>query len=153
MESLVRRLGRIFTPQRKSEKKTPSPRVRLRPERLERALATWMEQKGWRKPARTLGQVAEELGTDSGTLYHYFEECIGQDFRTWQTRLRLKDACRMLLEEPDANAAEIGLRAGFSNRSNFARQFRAYIGCTPLQWRKEARMSHDSRALENDYVV
>jgi len=152
MESLVRRLGRIFTPQRKTEKKAPPQRFRLHPERLEKALTAWLAEKGWRKPARTFGQVAEELGTDSVTLYHYFQERIGQDFRTWQTRLRLEDACRMLVEEPDANAAEIGLRAGFSNRSNFARQFRAHIGCTPLQWRKEARMSRDGRASKNDYV-
>ena len=152
MESLVRRLGRILTPDRKNEEKVPSPCIFQRMERLEKALAMWLEKKGWRHPTRTIGEAAEELGTDTGTLFLYFDERIGMDFRSWRTRLRLEDACRLLLEEPETLASDIGLRVGFSNRSNFARQFRAHTGLTPAQWRKEARMSRDSRAPENDYA-
>ena len=77
---------------------------------------------------------------------------MGLDFRTWRTRLRLEDAKRMLLEHPEMEPADIARRVGFSNRSNFARQFLAYTGRTPVAWREEARMSRDSRAPENDYV-
>ena len=137
MESLVRRLRRKLFPRKKAERKAPSRRVVLQVERIEKALEAWSAGKGWRRPGSTLGDVAEELGIDTSTLYHYFEDYVGMDFRTWRTRLRLEDACRMLLEEPDACAADIGLRAGFSNRSNFARQFRAHLGCTPAQWRSQ----------------
>ena len=144
METLVGRIRRILAMETNDE--------RQRTDRLERALSGWLENKGWREPVRTVGEAAERLGTDTGRLHRYFEERVGMDFRTWRTRLRLEDAKRMLLEQPRRQAAEIARLVGFSDRSNFARQFRAYTGRTPAEWRAKARMSHDSRAPENDYV-
>ena len=152
METLVRRLGRIFSLKKKKNGQTPSQLTLRRMERLERTLSVWLEEKGWRIPVRTVGEAAERLNTDTGTLHAYFRERMGLDFRTWRIRLRLEDAKRMLMEHPEMEAAEVGRRTGFSNRSNFARQFLAYTGCTPALWREEARMSRDSRAPENDYV-
>ncbi len=143
MENLVRRLGRMFS---QSSKKTESEipeRTLRRMDRLEKSLAGWLRDKGWRVPVRTVGEAAERLGTDSETLYYYFERRIGLDFRTWRTRLRLEDAMQLLREEPDTPAADIAARVGFSDRSNFSRQFLAYTGLTPLQWRKKAGRSHD----------
>ena len=104
-------------------------------DRLERTLSVWLENQGWRVPVRTVGEAAERLDTDTGTLHAYFRDRVGLDFRTWRTRLRLEDAKRMLLEHPSMEAAEVARRTGFSNRSNFARQFLDYTGLTPKQWR------------------
>ena len=131
----MRRLGRIISLTKNSKRKTPSLRNSRRMDRLERTLSAWLEDKGWRVPVRTVGEAAERLDTDTGTLHAYFKERMGMDFRTWRTRLRLEDAKRMLLEHPEMEAAEAGRRAGFSNRSNFARQFLAYTGMTPMEWR------------------
>ena len=152
MESLVRRLGRIFSLKTKDEEQHLSPQLLRRMDRLDRTLSGWLEKKGWRIPVRTVGEAAERLGTDTGTLHRYFELRIGMDFRTWRNRLRLEDAKRMLTERPELQASEVARLTGFSNRSNFARQFLAYTGCTPVQWREKARMSLDSRTPENDYV-
>lgn len=151
MENLVRRLGRIFTLTKQNTGPTPTPLTLRRMDRLERTLSAWKKDKGWRVPVRTVGEAAERLGTDTGILHAYFRERVGLDFRTWRNRLRLEDAKCLLLEHPEWQAATVGRRVGFSNRSNFAREFLAYTGMTPKQW-KEARMSRDSRAPENDYV-
>ena len=134
MENLVRRLGRIISLTKKKDDWTSR-----RMERLERALELWQKNKGWRKPVRTVGEVAESLGTDTGVLHCYFKERVGMDFRTWRTHLRLEDAKRMLLERPDLQASEIARRVGFSDRSNFSRQFLAYTGFTPGRWRERGR--------------
>lgn len=148
MENLVRRLGRIlFPPKRKSNAEKPLPeRTRQKMDRLEQTLAAWQRKKGWRQPLRNLSDAADQLGTDTLVLHHYFRERVGVDFRTWRTRLRLEDAMRLLREEPDTPACDIAERVGFSNRSNFSRQFLAYTGFTPLQWRKKAGISRDSPA-------
>ena len=139
MENLVRRLGRMFSQQsRQKERRLPEQALR-RMDRLEKSLARWVDDKGWRTPVRTVGEAAERLGTDSKTLYYYFERRVGMDFRTWRTRLRLEDAMRLLREEPDTPALDIAERVGFSNRSNFSRQFLAYTGFTPGQWRATDR--------------
>ena len=152
MENLVRRLGRIFSLQLKRNERGLSQQTLRRMDRLEKTLSGWVRDKGWREPVRTVGEAAERLGVDSETLYYYFERRVGMDFRTWRTRLRIRDAMAMLRERPDLPAAEVGRRAGFSNRSNFNNQFHAYTGLTPAQWRKKAGMSHDVPAPENDYV-
>ncbi|MBO6064561.1 MAG: AraC family transcriptional regulator [Bacteroidales bacterium] len=151
METLVGRLRRIFS-WKKKEKKTvvwqayrPSS---WRMDRLEKALDAWQARQGWREPVRTLGEAAERLGTDTGTLYAYFRERVGLDFRTWRTRLRLEDAKRMLAENPFLPPADAARISGFSNRSNFSRQFLAYTGQTPAEWQKKAGMSHDIPAGE-----
>ena len=171
METLVRRLGRILPLKKNNDRpvvrqkhhpadsRRPSDQfgdlrltgsaglpdeglVRRHMDRLETALDKWLENKGWREPVRTLGEAAGRLGTDTRTLYYYFETRIGLDFRTWRTQLRLEDAKRMLVENPGLPPAEIGRRAGFSNRSNFARQFQASMGLTPAQWR-DSRSSRE----------
>ena len=96
METLVRRLGRIFSlkDQDKEQPTSPPQRFLRRMDRLEQTLSVWMEEKGWRVPVRTVSEAAQRLGTDTGTLYAYFQERVGMDFRTWRTRLRLEDASR-----------------------------------------------------------
>ncbi len=151
MENLVRRLGRMFSQSSKQMEPEIPERTLRKMERLEKSLNAWLRDKGWRVPVRTVGEAAERLGTDPETLYYYFERRIGLDFRTWRTRLRLEDAMRLLREEPDTPAVDIAARVGFSDRSNFSRQFLAYTGFTPGQWRastgsatdKKAGISHD----------
>lgn len=149
MENLVRRLGRIFIKDKEKPAVTPSEPVvcfKQRIAALEAALPRWVEQGGWRNPSRTLSEAAAELGTDTFTLHHYFQERMGLDFRTWRTQLRMEEAVRLLLEEPETKVNEIAGRVGFSNRSNFTRQFRAFTGLTPARWREKARTSLDGRA-------
>ena len=151
METLVGRLRRIFSWKKKDKKTVVRQAYRpssWRMDRLEKALDAWQARQGWREPVRTLGEAAERLGTDTGTLYAYFRERVGLDFRTWRTRLRLEDAKRMLAENPFLPPADAARICGFSNRSNFSRQFLAYTGQTPAEWQKKAGMSHDIPAGE-----
>ena len=155
METLVGRLRRMLS-QTKKEDRTVVRQAHQpsawRMERLERSLDAWQARKGWREPVRTVGEAAERLGTDTGTLHAYFRDRIGMDFRTWRTRLRLEDAKQLLADNPFLPPADAALLCGFSNRSNFSRQFLAYTGMTPAQWQKRAEVSRDSPARENDYV-
>ena len=134
METLVGRLRRMI-PWIKNNEKT-AVRQAHRPsawrmERLEKALEAWQARQGWREPVRTVGEAAERLGTDTGTLFAYFRDRIGLDFRTWRTRLRLEDAKRMLADNPLLPPADAARLCGFSNRSNFSRQFLAYTSTRP----------------------
>ena len=159
METLVRRLGRILSG-KKNESQGPFDKLRgrrltgssgerVKPtnrptcgmERLEKALAAYVENQGWREPVRTVGEAAQRLGTDTRTLHRYFQERVGVDFRTWRTRLRLEDAKRLLSETPALQPAVAARLCGFSNRSNFSRQFLAYTGLTPAQWQRDSGSS------------
>ncbi len=103
--------------------------------KLEKALEEWVEQKLYCEYAKSREETASELNTTKEMLYHYFQVKKGVDFKTWRTQLRIEEAKRLLLENMDVSTNIIGEAAGFSDRSNFHRQFVKFVGCSPKQWR------------------
>lgn len=104
--------------------------------RLEKAISKWVEDKNYRKYDMSREEIAAELNTTREFLHHYFINTKGMDFKTWRTRLRIGDAKRMLLEDKKMSTHLVGELCGFSDRSNFHRQFVKIVGCSPREWRE-----------------
>ena len=103
-------------------------------QKLDAALSQWVEAGKYRESDKTRDEIAAELKTTKELLQTYFND-KGQDFRTWRTNLRINDAKTMLLANKNISINAIGERCGFSDRSNFHRQFQKIVGCSPKQWR------------------
>ena len=103
--------------------------------RLEKALEKWVAQKRFREYDKTRDEIARELHTSKDILHLYFATRIGVDFRTWRTNLRIEEAKILLLENKDASINIIAEASGFSDKSNFHRQFVKIVGCSPKEWR------------------
>ena len=97
----------------------------------------WVKGKGYRMPDTTIEDCARRMDCHSVQLHRYCINQLGQDFRTWRTRLRMEDAKALLLQEPDTSASHIGRMVGIKDRSNFLRQFSRYVGVTPDEWRRQ----------------
>lgn len=104
--------------------------------RLEHSLDKWVKQKKFREFDKSREEVARELETTKEILHLYFSTRKGIDFKTWRTELRIEDAKKLLLENKDLSTNVVGEIAGFSDRSNFYRQFVKFVGCSPRQWRE-----------------
>ena len=103
---------------------------------LEQAIDKWVAEKGYRKYDMSREDIATELGTTKEYLHHYFMVKVGVDFKTWRTRLRIEDARQLLLSDKKLSTNLIGEMCGFSDRSNFHRQFVKIVGCSPKEWRE-----------------
>lgn len=103
---------------------------------LELSLNKWVEEKKYREYDKSREETARELGTTKEMLQMYFTEKIGMDFRSWRTELRIKDAKSLLLQKKEYSINFIGETVGFSDRSNFHRQFTKSVGCSPKEWRE-----------------
>ena len=103
--------------------------------RLEKALEKWVGQKRFREYDKTRDEIARELHTSKDVLHLYFATRMGVDFRTWRTGLRIEEAKSLLLENKDASINIIAEASGFSDKSNFHRQFVKIVGCSPKEWR------------------
>ncbi len=103
--------------------------------KLELALEDWVAEKKYCEYDKSREQIARELNTTKEFLHHYFITRKGVDFKTWRTQLRIEEAKRLLLENKDASVNIIADAAGFSDRSNFHRQFVKTVGCSPKEWR------------------
>ena len=104
--------------------------------RIERSLKKWVANKRYCELDKSRDDIAKELNTTKESLHHYFVTKKGMDFNTWRTELRIEEAKRMLIENLDFSINIIGELAGFSDRSNFHRQFVKLVGCSPRQWRE-----------------
>ena len=103
--------------------------------RLEKALEKWVADKRYREYDKTRDDIARELRTSKDLLQLYFSTRMGVDFRTWRTNLRIEEAKTLLLENKDASINIIAEASGFSDKSNFHRQFVKIVGCSPKEWR------------------
>ncbi|MGN0190823.1 MAG: helix-turn-helix transcriptional regulator [Candidatus Cryptobacteroides sp.] len=104
-------------------------------QQLDESLSKWVEDGRYKEYDKTREEIAEELKTSKELLQIYFAD-KGLDFRTWRTKLRIEDAKQMLLTSRSLSVNAIAERCGFSDRSNFHRQFQKLVGCSPKQWRE-----------------
>ena len=81
-----------------------------------------------------LSEAARLVGMSESTFSRYFKRSVGQNFSDMVRRLRITHACR-LLEQTTEPVASICFEVGFTNLSNFNRQFRAETGATPTAYR------------------
>ena len=103
---------------------------------LQKELDEWVSQKRYKEYDKSREDIARELHTSKETLQSYFMSVLGMDFKTWRTNLRIEEAKRLLLERKELSTNIIGEMSGFSDRSNFHRQFVKIVGCSPKEWRE-----------------
>lgn len=106
------------------------------PARIEQALKAWVANKRYCEYDKSREDIAAELNTSKEALHQYFVTKKGIDFNTWRTVLRIEEAKKMLIENKDYSINIIGDMCGFSDRSNFHRQFVKLVGCSPREWRE-----------------
>ena len=104
--------------------------------KLDRNIEQWVADKRYCEYDNTRDQIASDLKTTKDILHLYFMTKMGIDFRTWRTGLRIEEAKRLLLENRDASINIVAEVSGFSDKSNFHRQFVKIVGCSPKQWRE-----------------
>lgn len=82
-----------------------------------------------------LERLAQHLHLSKFYISRLFREETGQTISDYVAARRIKEACR-LLHDTDLAVAEIGIRSGWPIASHFSQQFKRWVGCTPLQYRK-----------------
>lgn len=98
------------------------------------AILRWIEEH-FTEPFE-LNRIAEELHLSKYHISHLFKEETGRTVTDYMLALRSKEACRLLIDS-SLSVAEIGVRVGWPIASHFSQQFKRWVGCTPLQYRKK----------------
>lgn len=84
----------------------------------------------------TLSALAVEYHVSSSHLAHVFKDITGYPPIDYLMSCRLS-AAKNLLSTTDKSIKEIIDLCGFSDESNFSRMFRARVGCTPSEFRRQ----------------
>ena len=120
----------------KDSQVTDSQLTELDMNKIDRSLAQWVKEKKFRAYDKTREEIAKELNTSKELLHMFFVTRMSVDFKTWRTRLRIEEAKSLLLDNPEMSINIVAELSGFSDRSNFHRQFTKIVGCSPKQWRE-----------------
>lgn len=83
----------------------------------------------------TIEQLAETVHLSKSYFMSRFRETAGVSAVEYVTQYRIRAACSALLES-SKTVSEISFECGFRNLSNFNRQFRRLMGCTPNEYRR-----------------
>jgi AraC-like DNA-binding protein len=82
-------------------------------------------------------EIAQTVGIHPAYLMRAFRRHRGRTLGDYVRELRVAHACRLLTGP--LPLAEVALETGFADQSHFNRAFRAYVGMTPLEYRRMAR--------------
>ncbi len=102
--------------------------------RLAARLEEWVREKKYHDCTKKIDEIVDELGTTRVNLNDYTNRRYGMNFRAWRNRLRVEEA-KVLLEQGQVPLSEIYSAVGFTDRSNFHREFKEIVGETPNQYR------------------
>lgn len=85
-----------------------------------------------------LATVATGIGMAPSSFSRFFRQKTGKTFSLFLIETRLTDACQQLLTT-DQSVTEICYTCGFTNLSNFNRQFKRFKGMSPRAFRSTWR--------------
>ncbi|GIZ08885.1 AraC family transcriptional regulator [Flavobacterium sp. UMI-01] len=83
----------------------------------------------------TLEEVAQIAHMNASAFSRFFKRVNRKTFSNYLAEIRIGYACKRLLEDK-SNVATICYEAGFNNISNFNRQFKLIMDCTPTEYVK-----------------
>ena len=82
--------------------------------------------------------LAAEVGLHPIHVSRVFRRVHRISIRTYLRQVRIRFACRRL-RQPGVHLADLALRAGFADQSQFTRAFKSVMGTTPGRYRKWLR--------------
>lgn len=127
---------------------TRNPRIMTeREQKFKIALEEWIKEKKFSEKDIGVEEIARSLGTDSSFLRYYFRTYMKNDFRTWRSELRIREAQRVLDQNPHVALSRVCETVGFNDKGNFHRQFQKITGTTPANYRQGCRDKTDTRIL------
>jgi AraC-like DNA-binding protein len=83
-----------------------------------------------------LSEVAQLVHLSEGAFSRFFRAHTGKTFPEFVNELRIGRACR-LLTESEKNVTEVAFESGFTNLSNFNRQFLRLKSLSPREFRRQ----------------
>ena len=112
------------------EKKARTDRT-LKGERLHRVLTFIRDELDEPIRITALAEVAGLSTTQFGTEFHL---ATGMTPQAWQMDARVRNAQRLMIEDPKGSLAEFAQLCGFSDQSHFSRVFLKIVGVSPTEW-------------------
>lgn len=126
------KIEQVFQPSAQEMVQTPKQRycwAKLREQVL--------DQKYYLTPGVSIEEMAQYLQIGRTTLSGFVNKEEGMNFNAWVGSLRIEEAIRIFRENPQLSISQVSEMVGYSEPSNFSRQFKSITGVSPSEWYKQ----------------
>jgi AraC-like DNA-binding protein len=96
-----------------------------------------INQKLYLQSGITVNKLSEFFHTNRTSFSSAVNKNEGQSFSMFINQLRMVEAKEILVENPEKTLSEIAQHCGYTEQSNFTRQFRQLCGETPAAWKEK----------------
>ena len=100
-------------------------------------IAAWVKAKAYTHEQFTLEELAARLYTNKTYLSTFIKDEYDMNFSSWVASLRINEAKRIMLKEPEKRLQEIAYECGFSSLAYFSSVFSKSEGISPSAWQRE----------------
>ncbi|MBP1640006.1 MAG: transcriptional regulator, AraC family [Bacteroidetes bacterium] len=121
-----------FHPLMQEAKRMPKRRYSW-PQLREQVIA----RKYYMTPGINIEEIAQSLKIGRTTLSGFINKEEGMNFNSWIGTLRVEEAIRLFHEDPQLTITQVSEMVGYSEPSNFSRQFKSVTGISPSEWYRQ----------------
>lgn len=100
-------------------------------------IAVWVKTKAYTHEQFTLEELASSLYTNKTYLSTFIKEEYDMNFSGWVASLRIDEAKRIMMKEPEKRLQEVAFECGFSSLAYFSSVFSKSEGISPSAWQRE----------------
>ncbi len=86
----------------------------------------------------SLQEIASLIGLSKGAFCTFFKKSTKKSFSGFIKEVRIRYACKLLLEDTDSPVSRICFESGYNNFANFNRQFKEITNHSPTEYRQNA---------------
>lgn len=101
-------------------------------------IAAWLSTRSYLRNGITMAEVAQEIGISRQDVTRFLRSHNYSKIGSWLAALRIEEAKRLLIDNPQFTHEAIAEKCGFSSRIYFQTTFRNLVGMTPLQWQNSS---------------
>ena len=100
-------------------------------------IAVWVKAKAYTHEQFTLKELASSLYTNKTYLSTFIKDEYDMNFSSWVASLRIDEAKRIMMKEPEKRLQEVAFECGFSSLAYFSSVFSKSEGISPSAWQRE----------------
>ena len=100
-------------------------------------IAAWVKAKAYTHEQFTLEELASRLYTNKTYLSTFIKDEYDMNFSGWVASLRIDEAKRIMMKEPEKKLQEVAFECGFSSLAYFSSVFSKSEGISPSAWQRE----------------
>ena len=108
-----------------------------------------LTQKYYLKPEVNIEEMARYLKIGRTSLSRFINNEEGLNFNAWINLLRIEESKLLISKYPDYSLIEISEMVGYSESSNFSRQFKLITTKSPSVWRQTGKAAYEEDQIRH----